>query len=209
MLEYSLIAMGTTAIIYISIDDQTKDDVVRGLTNFFKVQAVDLSDVEKVDHPTGEEDEGHGHGPPVLLKSHRGLFAAILLVVCCVVSIALFFFAMDSELNNDKAELIYLTSDILLHTVLLIAAAAATYRIHRLSFIAKPISVDDLLLYLSMIGTLVFEISVAIAAADTVTHGTAKSNSIERLRTAGAIIASMQTIVQVFCVYLYIVYQQI
>lgn len=202
VLEYSLIAMGTTAIIYLSIDDQTKDDVVRGLTNFFKVQAVDLSDIEKADQSSGKEDDSahHGHGPSVLLKSHRGLFAGILLVVCCSVSITLFFFAMDSELNMAKAELIYLTSDIVLHSILLVVAVAATYRIHRLSFIAKPVSVDDLLLYLAMIGTLVLEFSVAMAAGDAVKHSTGRNKSIEGLRMAGSIISAVQTIVQVVCV---------
>lgn len=197
VLEYSLIAMGMITIIYYSIDEEIKDDMVRGLANFFKVQSIDLSEVEKADHAEGE---GHHH-ESVFSKSHTGMFAGIVLLAACIVSIILFFYTMDSLLDLEGSEMIFLTSDIILHSIMLVATAAAIVRVHRLSYIAKPVSIDDMLLYLSMSGTLILEIAITISSGNAISANDGTVNrSNEILRLCSSMVAAIQTIAQVIVV---------
>lgn len=203
VLEYSLIAMGMFAIIYYSIDEHSKDDVIKGLANFFKVQRMDLSGVEKVeDHHHGDEGHGGHHGPSVFQKSHNGMFAGIILLAACIVSIILFFYTMNTQQDLATAELIYLTSDLVLHSLLLVASIAAIVQVNRLSYIAKPVSIDDMLLYLSMSGTLILEIAITIASGNRLSPGggsiaSPALRSNEVLRLCSSMVAAIQTIAQV------------
>lgn len=204
VLEYSLIAMGMFAIIYYSIDEHSKGDVIKGLANFFKVQRMDLSGVEKVE---GHGNEGHGghHGPSVFQKSHNGMFAGIILLAACIVSIILFFHTMNTQQDLVTAELIYLTSDLVLHSLLLVASIAAIVQVNRLSYIAKPVSIDDMLLYLSMSGTLILEIAITIASGNRLSPGGGGGGGVaspalrsnEVLRLCSSMVAAIQTIAQV------------
>jgi len=68
---------------------------------------------------------GH-HEENLLAKSHRGMFLGILLFAGSIISVVLFLFEVGQD--ADRAEYIYLISDMTIHALLLIATIVAIIR---------------------------------------------------------------------------------
>jgi hypothetical protein len=77
---------------------------------------------------------------------------------------------------------------------LLIACGLALFLTHRLDYVAKPLSTDDFLLFVSMSGSLIFELAVIIAAFN---HFGFHDSTLMGLDLTASIMATSQTILQV------------
>ena len=66
-----------------------------------------------------------------------------------------------------------------------------------LNYVEKPASVDDVLLLLSMAGSLTFELTMIIPAGDYLVHGFKEEQTQSILTLCSGIIASAQSITQV------------
>ena len=192
VLEYSLIAMGTLVAMSASITKRNDGErsVVRGLSNLFRVHVLDSG-------PRDDGVEQHHDGGVVLMKSHRGLFLGVLLLAVSIVSIITFFFVEEYN-SDDQALVIFLSTDMILHGVMLFAAVLALVRLNGLSYVNKPTSVDDVLLLISMSGSILYELSVIMASGDYIRRQRFDVNwTHEVLRLSGSMLAATQTLVQV------------
>ena len=87
------------------------------------------------------EEGGGGHGAQILQKSHRGFFTGILVLSGGFVAIIMFYF---SSTEFTKA-LIYVITLISLHTIMLLATAAALLKINKVR-LPPPVSYTHLTL---------------------------------------------------------------
>jgi Ca2+/H+ antiporter len=84
-----------------------------------------------------------------------------------------------------------------LKSCLLVACCLALFLTRHLGYVAKPLSTDDGLLFLTMSGSLIFEIAVIVAA---ITHiGSSDNSQLVHLDLAASALASVQTVLQVNC----------
>lgn len=152
VLEYSLIAMGTLAVMYSAVDEATDEqaNTLRRIQNLFRVPALSANYAAE-----------SGEHAPILQKSHRGFFTGVLVLSGGFVAIIMFYFATT---EFGKA-LVYLVTLISLHGIMLLATGVALVKINQLSYIARPVSVDDILLLLSMSGEVIYELSIIMASS--------------------------------------------
>ena len=77
---------------------------------------------------------------------------------------------------------------------LLVACCLALLLTRNLGYVARPLSTDDGLLFLTMSGSLIFELAVIFAAAS---HLGTDSSQLVVLDLVASIIASVETVIQV------------
>ena len=97
-----------------------------------------------------------------LQKSHAGLFAGMVLLCITVVTCVIFLFSQLQH-NRARAEIIYFSTDITIHTLLMIACVSAFIKTKNLGFAPKSISTDDMLLLIAAFGSFTFELTNASA----------------------------------------------
>lgn len=195
VLEYSLIAMGILATMYSSIVDAANesDSIGRGIEHLLKIKVSGSADNEEGDH---EEGEGN-HEEATLRKSHRGLFLGVLVLAASLIT-TITFYATEDCITKD---VMYISTDLAVHSLLLIATATGLIQTNRLSYIAKPIMVDDILLILSMAGSLTYELSLIVSASSYIKRqgggGGGDAWTVEVLQVCSSLVASLQTFAQV------------
>lgn len=195
VLEYSLIVMGTLATMYASIVESSNesDSIARGLHNLFKVHV-----------PTREGGEtpldgggGTHKGDEVLRKSHRGLFLGVLVLSGAVVTIVMFY----AETDPITKDLIYLSTDLTIHSLLTVTTVVAIVRTNRLSYITKPLMVDDILLILSMSGAFLYEVSHVMSTSSYIGERPgSERETVEIVQLCSSLVAMIQTVLQVVLV---------
>lgn len=191
VLEYSLIVMGTLATMYVSIVENSNesDSIARGLHNLFKVH-VPARD-QAGERPTEDKEDAF------LRKSHRGLFLGVLVLSGAVVTIVMFY-AQDDRVTKD---LTYLSTDISIHALLTVVTIIAIVRTNRLSYIAKPLMVDDILLILSMSGAFLYEVAHVMSTCGYIRENpSSRKETVEILQLCSSLVALMQTLLQVVLV---------
>lgn len=194
VLEYSLIVMGTLATMYVSIVEGSNesDSIARGLHNLFKVHVPTRDQEGENPADSGEHNEN-----AVLRKSHRGLFLGVLVLSGAVISIVIFYSETDTVTKN----LMYLSTDLCIHTFLTVATIIAIVKTNHLSYIAKPLMVDDVLLILSMSGSLLYEVSYVMSTCSYIQEKpSSKKETVEILQLCSSLVASLQTVLQVILV---------
>ncbi|ESO12669.1 hypothetical protein HELRODRAFT_159246 [Helobdella robusta] len=102
------------------------------------------------------------HDQNPLQKSHLGMFAGVVVMCLTVVACVVFLFSFLQE-NRFRAEIIFYSTDIIIHSVLLIACICAFVLMKNLAFVSKPVSTDDVLLLIAAFGSLTYEIVNASA----------------------------------------------
>jgi len=76
---------------------------------------------------------------------------------------------------------------------LLVGCCLALFLTRNLGYVARPLSTDDGLLFLTMSGTLLYELSVIVTSAN---HVTSSSSQLVVLDLGASIIAATETVVQ-------------
>lgn len=194
VLEYSLIAMGTLATMYSSIVDAASesDSIGRGIEHLFKIKVSSSADDDD------DDDEGNHEEEATLRKSHRGLFLGVLVLAASLIT-TITFYATDDCIAKD---VLYVSADLTVHSLLLVATVSGLIQTNRLSYIAKPIAVDDALLILAMAGSLTYELSVILSASSylTIGGGGGDAETVEVLQVCSSLVASLQTFAQVIMI---------
>ena len=117
---------------------------------------------DKARRPHAEAQEGHD-----MDKAHRGIFLGMLVLAGTIISIIVFFFSLrgDSERGRNNAALIYHTSDMVLHALLLGSVLAAIVKLSTLKYsFSRNNSIDHMLMIFSMSGLIMFEMFVCLSS---------------------------------------------
>ena len=102
-------------------------------------------------------------------RSHKGMFAGIMVIAGALVSIVLFFSYVEQ--NDDVFHLIYHITMIGLYGLMLFGTIVAIYQIQVLRFNAKlTSSVDDVMLVVAMGGLILFQVLKLIPLVDFMAH---------------------------------------
>ena len=140
-------------------EENPQEDILKGLKNLMKVQVLD----------TDMDNVPHSHGGVDVDKAHAGMFAALMVITGVFVSIILFFYYMFEgggsifTLAHD-AILTYQITDFILHTLMMIFSIIALIKLSDLAYIAKPMSVDDGLMVISMAGAFMYELALLVSS---------------------------------------------
>ena len=134
-------------------------------------------------------------------KAHRGTFLGFVLMAGMFIAMILFFFT-ESSGSSEQAQLIYLTSDIILHFFVVCAVVFGTYQMSKLSFAPKGLTIDDTLLLLAMSGSFFFEMSLMISTSTYLSNSNHSSHEdyIIILSLVSALLAGTHTILQLLLV---------
>jgi len=188
VLEYSLIAIGTfVCIVHTGFGRvKSKSDMARGFENLMKVFSLQLPE-QKADSKFPKYDHSEDRS---LAKSHVGVFLGIILLSLCIITIV-FFYIYSSPTT---AKTFFLAADIILESSLLNACVLAFWLMQDLAYVNKPITTDDILLLLAMVGSVFYEISVVIPSLDII--ATKSYPLYEPLRLASAVLAAIESLVQ-------------
>lgn len=192
VLEYSLIAMGTVAIFLVELNDLVEfgsNQMVKGLHNLIKVPKF----LGFSEHDHKASDGGHHDSTS---KSNTGIFMGGLMLAAVIVSSILFFYALDTD--KDEAQLIYLSTDIGMSAIMLLATLGVIYKMNPLAFVAKPTSVDDVLLMVSLAGAVTFEVAIMTSTATYLVD--VDQDYLHILTFISALLSVVQIIIQVFAV---------
>jgi len=191
VLEYSLIAIGSVAIMYSAIAESEHNGAIRMIQNWIQVQALSQTiDENDPSHVTGGDHSNNAHVQ--LAKSHRGLFAGMLVLSGSLVSVFMFYFFTQQK------DIIYYITDLSLHSCLLLAAVSALYNLHKMAYVAKPLAVDDVLLLIAMCGSFLYELSLILPSASYIEgHPPSQTFTMEVLTLCSASVAAVQTFLQV------------
>ena len=174
VMEYSLIALSMTAIIYGSVN-YTKADSFRNLKYLFTLRGF------SADAPTALEQTNRKRkisqneteissldswmADPLAIKhSNVGAFLGGLMfagVLACLIATA-----MQSQVNEYKATITYLVTDLTISSILLIASIITLLSIMKLPRVQRAASVDDLLLIVAMSGSFLFYVTIMIPTVD-------------------------------------------
>jgi hypothetical protein len=191
VLEYSIIAIGTfVTIMHSGIRRDDNGNLAQGFQNLIKVSALNVilsSDTDPTSPSDSESNESK-----TFAKSHVGLFFGVIIIAVALVSIVMF------HIYNDELSsvVIFQVADICLHLSFLIACVMAFWLTNPLAHIDKPISVDDLMLLISMIGSVVFEIAVIVPTVEAISRNDDKHYIIDVLQLTCSILALVQNVCQ-------------
>ena len=103
-------------------------------------------------------------------KAHRGTFLGFVLMSGMFISVVTFFFTVDNG-RAMEGHTIYLVTDIVIHVIVLSAVLLAGYQMSVLSFTAKGLGIDDILLFISMSGSFFFEMSLMVSTSTCLSYG--------------------------------------
>ena len=212
VLEYSLIATGIFAIMASELRHSNYYSLMHNIphvmkkhkkSNDKKVKAKDNdSDYESDSGSMNYAGPLHTHSTEITLKSsHRGMFLGVMLLAIILISMILFLFDENHD-DFEQAQLNYLITDLCLHFSILIANVMTVYSLSKLSISMKPLSIDDIILLISMAGSVLFEISILVSTGyylnNDLTDGKLKTYTI--LAFCSAFVAAVQTIFQTIVV---------
>ena len=123
-----------------------------------------------------QQNVGSNRNP--LQKSHVGLFAGIVVLGGTAVTCVVFLFSQLQD-NQFRAEIIFHSTDIIIHSLLLIACLMVFVLTKNLAFVPKPATTDDFLLLLAAFGSLTYEAVNASALFSTLF---APSDSLNKMK---------------------------
>ena len=97
-----------------------------------------------------------------LQKSHLGMFAGMVILCITIVTSVVFLFSQLQH-NRARAEIIYFSTDIVIHLILFVACIAVFVFTRNLAFAPKPVTIDDILILLATFGSVTYEVINASA----------------------------------------------
>ena len=152
-----------------------------------------------------EESEAFGpmhckqHHTVVTFKSsNKGLLLGACVLCITIVSVIIFFFDLTGE-NLAAAQKNFLITDITLHGLMLLACMGSLWSLSSLPI--KEIEftqVDDVLLFVAMSGSILFEISIVISCSVYLNENYSSNEEymLNSLALASAIVSCVQTLLQ-------------
>lgn len=114
------------------------------------------------DLPITLQNPQDNHEIDSLQKSHKGMFFGMVVLCFTIVTCVVFLFSQLQHYRA-RAEIIYFSTDIVVHSLLLIACVAAFVLTKNLAFAPKPVTTDDLLLLFAAFGSITYEVINASA----------------------------------------------
>ena len=99
--------------------------------------------------------------------------------------------------SQHVAEILYLSVEFVTHLILLVLATIALVKIDELSFIGKPRSIDDLLIYLAFTGSLMYNIALVNSSVFVFSSSSDYCMKVEVMRIVQSLCAILQQIIQV------------
>ena len=202
VMEYSLIALSMTAIIYGSINS-TMIDSFKNLKYIFTLRS---SSVDSANKPV-QSGKTRAHSKndfditsldswsfDSMTKHHSnvGAFLGGLMfagVLACLIATAL-----QGQVDDYKATITHLITDIMISSILLTACIVTLVSILKLPRVHRSASIDDILLMVAMSGSFVFQVSIMIPTVD-IAHKDGWSSSTSLLLTS-IIMAMLHSFVQ-------------
>ena len=189
VMEYSLIVLGLSAIMYGAIHSER----VSSFQNlkyllFLRRKADDGS--EKSERNTSSDTRSVDS--VTIKNSNIGAFLGGLMftgmMVCLIAT------AVQQQYDEEKASITYLITEVILNSILLIACIVASKKIRHLPRIDREASVDDFLLLIAMGGTFLLHLSIIMPLASNIMDN--GSTLLLSLSLAGCLLAMCQTLMQ-------------
>lgn len=201
VLEYSLVAMATATVMYDNVRSDGFQVVIKNIHHLIGDNTLSVTETENKDNidekdPCPPQSSKHHHHS-LLQKSHTGTFLGVIVMIVVFFSLIIFFSSPDSNVDH----IVYLSTDIGVHVALIIAAILVMVKIRQMGFCKKPFSIDDLLILISMSGSLLFEFTIILSVMNRMHDDSMVFDTeVVALTLTSSFIALIQTITQVVCI---------
>jgi len=166
-----------------------KKALTRSFKNLIKVCSLNLRQTDGLEEKDPHSEGGHGE-VEMFSKSHTGIFFGVLLLVASIVSIVMFHMNYEGLVS-----LIVPVCDIVLNICLLLGCLIAFWRTKPLGYIKRPLTADDALLLVAMLGSVLLNLSIVIGVGSAV-NSNQFNYTIEPIALGAALLSCVQTILQ-------------